>query len=222
MSENKNKLIDLIKTISNRVSEKKGYLNKTKLIKYLYLIDVEYFRRYKETFTGFNWIFYHFGPWAHEYEIVYKDISQSFDFSIKHCVGLDFDTEFVESKVKKDIGEVFKDATDRLTIQRLVDRWADEKIGPMLDYIYFYTEPMVKANRGEDLDFSKIHSLENIPEFQLSSSLISKEKLEKLRKKFRETCRQEHERLKKSIETKPNYDILFWEEVEKMNKDTEY
>ena len=36
-------ILKLVKAICSRVKEKEGYLNKTKLIKYLYLIDLEHY-----------------------------------------------------------------------------------------------------------------------------------------------------------------------------------
>ncbi len=40
----KQEVLKLIKKVCARVQERNGYVNKTKLIKYLYLIDVEYYR----------------------------------------------------------------------------------------------------------------------------------------------------------------------------------
>src|ERR1700730_1177960 len=41
-----------------------SYVTKTKLLKLLYLFDVEYYRAHRQTFTGFGWKFFHLGPWA--------------------------------------------------------------------------------------------------------------------------------------------------------------
>ena len=40
-----------------------SYFTKTKLLKLLYLFDVEYYRIHRIIFfTGFSWKFYHLGP----------------------------------------------------------------------------------------------------------------------------------------------------------------
>lgn len=54
--------------VVQRVREQEGSLSRTKLVKLLYLIDVEYYRRYRETLTGWQWRFHHYGPYAFEFE----------------------------------------------------------------------------------------------------------------------------------------------------------
>ena len=93
----KDRILDLVKAICHRVKEKEGYLNKTKLIKYLYLIDVEYYRSHGETFTGFNWIFYDYGPWAYEYNDIFDEIRRSADFVVKDSTRPDLDTQFIST-----------------------------------------------------------------------------------------------------------------------------
>ncbi|MCL5957820.1 MAG: Panacea domain-containing protein [Chloroflexi bacterium] len=63
---------DLIRYILLRVREEEGNLGKTKLIKLLYLVDVEYYRRYEKTLTGLQWRFHHYGPYAAELEPLLK------------------------------------------------------------------------------------------------------------------------------------------------------
>jgi hypothetical protein len=52
---NREALKNLVKAILTRVRDKKGFCTKTKLILYLYLIDVEYYRRHGQTLTGWEW-----------------------------------------------------------------------------------------------------------------------------------------------------------------------
>lgn len=51
-------LILLVQDILTRVRERQGYVTKTKLFKYLYLVDVESYRFRERLLTGFNWIFF--------------------------------------------------------------------------------------------------------------------------------------------------------------------
>ena len=46
--------------ILTRVNERAGFVNKTKLLKLLYLADIEHYRKFGETLSGFDWIFYLF------------------------------------------------------------------------------------------------------------------------------------------------------------------
>ena len=60
---------NLIPVIVTWIAEHDSYATKTKLLKLLYLFDVEYYRQHQHTrFTGFGWKFFHLGPWAAEYD----------------------------------------------------------------------------------------------------------------------------------------------------------
>ena len=59
---------DLALAILTRIREQGGSCNRTKLLKLLYLSDIEHFRGARETVTGFDWLFYLYGPWAREYD----------------------------------------------------------------------------------------------------------------------------------------------------------
>ena len=41
-------------------------LTRTKLVKLLYLIDLEYWKKREKTFTGLNYISYYYGPYSEE------------------------------------------------------------------------------------------------------------------------------------------------------------
>ncbi len=55
-----------------------------------------------------------------------------------------------------DLAELVADPLLELTFRRIVDEWADRRLGEMLDYVYFHTEPMMDAQRGAPLDFQTI------------------------------------------------------------------
>ena len=48
---------------------------KTKLVKLLYLMDVENYRRRQETISGLEWCFYHYGPYAFEIDSALNELS---------------------------------------------------------------------------------------------------------------------------------------------------
>ena len=60
--------------VLTRIAEVEGTANRTKLLKLLYLCDIEYFRATGETLTGFDWVFYLYGPWAPEYDNLLKQL----------------------------------------------------------------------------------------------------------------------------------------------------
>jgi hypothetical protein len=219
------KIIDLAQAICTRVQEQDGNVSKTKLIKYLYLIDIEYYKVHERTYTGFNWIFYHYGPWTNEYEEIYSEMSSSPLFDIKVSGGLDFDTQFITSSEKKDLDSIFppKEAMLELKVKRIVDRWACEGLSPLLNYVYFYTKPMMGAEKKETLDFTKILTFPSIPKFKLSKGSLSSSELKKIREKVQAKIREKKLTPKKDIVfTPPIYDDLYWQEIDKLNRDTEY
>ncbi len=221
---NKNLILELVKAICTRVQEIEGYLNKTKLIKLLYLIDVEHYRKYRQTFTELNWIFYKFGPWAYDYNEIIEEIESSFEFrvdkvgvteevSLIHCVSdsINFNT-------------IFSDPDDSRRFREIVERWGREDLNRLLDYVYFRTEPMYDARKGEELDFSKIHTLEPIPAFKLDRGTLSKNQLFELRQKLTDAFkeREKHEELYKAHELVAKYDDVYQAAMDKMDLDSDY
>jgi len=218
----KERVLDLIKAICSRVQDKEGYLNKTKLIKYLYLIDVEYYRNHGETFTGFNWIFYDFGPWAYEYNDIFNEVSLSSNFTIKEGSRPDLDTQFISTSDEVEFSSIFKDILDESMVIRIVDRWADESLSSMLNYTYFYTEPMHGAKRHQKLDFRKVTQLEPIPKFKLTKGNLTKSEKEKIRKKIKERLSQRKVAQGSNNFTPPKYDENYFQGMRILEEDNNY
>ena len=183
MEERKENIKKLIKAIVSFVTEKDGYVTKTKLLKYLYLIDIEYYRFFRCTFTGFNWIYYHYGPWAKEYEEIYENMIKTGELRVTQGSRPDLETQFISTEEKVDPEGLFKGIELQIAIRRLLTRWSDEPLGRMLDYVYFYTEPMENADKGRPLDFSKI-SEEKEGSYSLPKSTLSRHQIDEIRKNF--------------------------------------
>ena len=213
------KILDLVKAISTRVKERDGYLNKTKLVKYLYLIDIEYYRVHKETFTGFNWIFKDYGPWAFEYNDVFDAIKSSPDFRINEGARPDIDITFINvtKEGETELDQVIEDFSIERVARQIIDRWADESLGPMLNYVYFNTDPMVDAERYKPLDFTKIR-LASVPKFKLKKSSLSTRQLNKLRGEIRSKKAEKGEKPTTSF-TAPQYDEIYWQGMQALDKD---
>lgn len=219
--KNKKKLLDLIVSICTRVKEREGYLNKTKLIKYLYLIDIEYYKENKELLTGFNWIFHNFGPWANEYEEIFKEMEKSPIFTIKEGGRPDLDTKFISCSEKLNVEDLNTNVDCK--IKRIIDKWADETIGPMLNYVYFKTEPMVNAERYKELDFNNINTLEPRKEFKLTSGTLTKKELIKLKEKINANLKKIGITFpSKPRYMEPKYDDVYQQGMEILNSDDSY
>jgi len=130
----------------------------TRLVKLIYLADLEWRRRHGQPLSDLTWRFLHFGPYAYEFVPVLGDpemeIAEFHDG--RTARRFIFDAEALEEpKVPEEV---------RSIIAQLVRQWGDADINRLLNYVYFDTEPMEHATRGEILDFSTLrHPAREIP-----------------------------------------------------------
>ncbi|MGA7793478.1 MAG: type II toxin-antitoxin system antitoxin SocA domain-containing protein [Candidatus Acidiferrales bacterium] len=122
----------------------------TRLVKLMYLTELEYFRLRHERLTDLDWTFYLFGPYPMslrsflgEPEIESKEW-RSGKTSKSIVRGEDI---FMKAKAELDLEAIIK---------RVVKTWGDADLNQLLDYVYFETEPMQNAKRGDLLDFSSV------------------------------------------------------------------
>ena len=151
----------LIAYIVDQVREQGGSPNKTTLVKLLYLIDVESCRKLGKPATGLEWKFHHYGPYSAQLE---RDIN---DNAFLHVFGdRNSGYGFHITSDWRDIHQAF-DAGFGPGIKRVADsvvnQWGLQELQPILEYVYFETEPMQEARRGEALDFSTIQPEEAPP-----------------------------------------------------------
>ncbi len=215
------KVLKLIQAICLRVQEDEETINKTKLLKLIYLIDLSHYKNHRTTISGFNWVFFEFGPWAQEFNEVFRMILDSPDFIVKkggylqggysvHCI--DTGVEF------QDIGI---GTLDSLEFRSIIDRWAHDDLNRLLNYVYFYTEPMADAKKYEKLDFEKVFTLSVIPAYKREKSSVNKRELAKVKEMFLLSIAKEVN-CRKSIEIKQVFDELYWNEIIKMEDDDSY
>lgn len=148
-------LSQLISYIVSLGNDMDGYITTIRLVKYLYLIDLEYYRVRRTTMTGLNWVFHLYGPYAFKIPLAGKILGYNLDRE-----------EFSTSSFHK--GIVFRtleniqtpkwiDFTSQSIIERILNVWIDQDTPTLLDYVYNQTEPMQIGQRGKPLDFSVIN-----------------------------------------------------------------
>jgi len=145
----------LILYIVYQVEELGGYTNTTRLVKFLYLIDLEHQRRYGRTLTGLQWKCYLYGPYAFELP------------TIGARLGFDLQSEdFVNVKGHRGTLLRVPDSQEfpaglsfgiEILVNGILRVWADQETADLLQYVY-HTEPMRHAQRGDKLDFSLVPS----------------------------------------------------------------
>ncbi len=186
-------LTKLIKAIAWRAREKGGYVNKTKLVKYLYLFDLAHYRRTGQLLTGFPWRFHLYGPWSEEFEAVYKRLAQQGQINISPSLRPDLDAEFISSPEALEFPEVISDPMLQLEFRRIVDTWANRPLGEMLDHVYFKTEPMEGATRGALLDFGRVDRKLTTQPSQIPEVRPDRKTVERVRRAIEERIRRRGE-----------------------------
>ena len=213
-------LVALVKAILTRAKEKEGFVTKTKLFKYLYLIDVECYRRIGSSLTGFQWIFHHYGPWSQQCEEFYRELRDGGEIFIRSGSRPDLETEFVTSSNPEELEDVIDNVGLELEVRRIVDRWADQPLKELLNYVYFHTEPMEDAERGKPLDFSKV---EPRPLQPITSRKEAPKKalVERMRRAIAEK-KSAAVPVRPTVFTPPPYDDAYFEALRVMEDDEEY
>jgi hypothetical protein len=138
----------LIAYIVARASGKGITLNRTRLVKLLYLVDIERVRTRRDPLTGLRWRFYHYGPYA--YELI--DTLRSME-GVELATAAWRDNVLYRSAPGAPGAEDWKAGT-KIVIDGVIDRFAPLDLNELLDYVYFHTGPMADAERGQWLDLA--------------------------------------------------------------------
>lgn len=208
------RLKELLPAIVSRVIERGSFVSKTKLLKLLYLFDVEWYRSNRSTYTGFDWIFYKLGPWTREYDPLLDAFFAN--AYLEKQKGRDaYDTEFITTKDKIYLNRLFDTREQERVLEDLVRTWATVPTPQILDHAYFRTEPMRNAIRGERLDFSTVS--ETPPAlYTRASSGRSPEQIEVLRRMIAERLAQTHPEPQAGVFTPPKYDEEFFNAMDQL------
>ena len=138
------------------VSEQEGPLGKTKLVKLLYLVDVDQYARYRTRPTRIPWKYYLYGPYDHSIEDLLRriDIDVSQD-DVTTQAGRRATIFRVNNSDAIYAGIRLSPGVER-AVNRVLRAWAVEELNKMLDYVYFRTEPIMSAKPGDPLNFDTI------------------------------------------------------------------
>jgi hypothetical protein len=210
-----NPLTELITAIVSYVTERGGYVTKTKLLKLLYLFDVEFYRAHGRTFTSFQWKYFHLGPWTKEFDPLLEGLVASGTLTERLVEKPDFDAKFLQSSESGNLKNALVDFKDELLLRNLLDLWGPSPTSEILDYVYFRTEPMEHGIRNEPLDFTRV--LQQLPEmYKRPASKSTAREIKTLRREFN---RKVAETLPaRPFEfTAPKYDEEFQTAMEKLD-----
>jgi len=210
----------LIPAILTYIREKNGSATKTKLLKLLYLLDIEAYRESHSTLTGFGWKFYLYGPWAIEYEDLLSDLESSGVIALRPGTKTDLDTLFVNATESVPLAKAFPNARQEYRARRIIEAWADRPTGELVDYVYFHTSPMQKAHRDELLNFDSVLTEEPPTDYVRSESKLDVKDLRRKRRELRAALnRVSRDRRILPLDPPPRYDEQFWQALEALEKD---
>lgn len=162
---------DLLWYLTWRVRQEDGIPAKTRLVKLIYLVDLMNVRDSGQQLTHFNWIFYHYGPWAPEIERV---IDRNLGNTIDRAGTRPFFGEqmFVYRDVSSPPDTLLADRVRRYC-DEICQRWAVEDLNDLLSFVYFETPPMENAVRGQALNLNRVRDVEWPPRYRpLSEPMV--------------------------------------------------
>ncbi len=121
-----------------------------RLVKLLYLIDLEYFTHHGVTLTGIDWVYHHYGPYFFELDNILRSASIDLDATeVSTRSGRGFTYKSLEEQsISKDV-----DFATEQQINRILKKWALEDTQTILQFVY-KTLPIEYGNQGQLLDFT--------------------------------------------------------------------
>ncbi|MGB3340140.1 MAG: type II toxin-antitoxin system antitoxin SocA domain-containing protein [bacterium] len=204
--KNKTQVLNIIKEILKQMREARFTVGITRLVKLLYLLELEYYRVFQKRLTEVEWQFYHYGPYPPEIEGILgsPEIEQE-------EIDLSDERNFRKLSIAKDSYEEYcTESGIKTLVTRLVKEWGGVDIRSLLDYVYFETEPMQEAKRGNILDFSKIQPWHTEKVLEIK---IDHKKLNEIRKKIKEDTKDAKRPIIKVIADKTLSECLhIWDE----------
>jgi hypothetical protein len=178
-----NSISELLVAIVSYVTARGGYVTKTKLLKLIYLLDVEFYRAHGAIFTGFQWKYFHLGPWTREFDPLLDELVLQGILLEQMSERSEFDKKFLRANEPVDLRKPFDSYRDEAILKTILDTWGPSTTGEILDYVYFRTEPMEYGIRNEKLDFTKV--LEQAPSiYKRPASEKTAKEIKALRKEF--------------------------------------
>lgn len=187
-------ILELIGTLAAKAEERRCFLTRTRLVKFLYLVDVYWAQelRGEGTATGWPWRFIHFGPWCQDASDAINTAAQYGFIAARDFEGRrgDVDVQLFQA------GPSANDSDVSAGMRRLPS-YVSMRIGgdlssfcantsALLDYVYFHTGPMASANPSDTLDFSEERKPDVSALRPLAMKPLSKSKLLKARQAVQE------------------------------------
>ena len=187
MANTVDKIDRLLGAIAARASERGKLLTKTRLVKFLYLLDLYWAQSEKTTFTGWPWAFVHYGPYCRESTDAIDRAETSGYLSAREFESKYRDEDYRLYGPGNRIDGDYRNAIRGLLpiyvsshLFQAVNKWCDDTF-ELLDYVYFRTGPMEHAVPGDVLSFDDEEKIDYRQFEAVKMQPLSKTKRSKLR-----------------------------------------
>ncbi len=211
-------LTDLIAAIVTTIRDCGGVPTKTKVLKLLYLLDIENYRKTSATLTGFDWKFYRYGPWTASYDDALQNAVQA-NKIVLNSPDADEGATFINPTERLTLPQIFPDVIQQLTAKKIIETWAARPTVELLDYVYFHTAPMRDAVRNELLDFSTLQREEKLPHYTGIKSKADEKEIQRKRKELLQKLNATAKAPIAPLDPPPKYDDGYWSALEKLESD---
>lgn len=125
------------------------------VLKLLYLLDVDYYKRFGECYSEMDYMFYNHGPWTQEFHqtLDYMKENEIAESQQQTKDGRDYYLYSVTAKTPRETIDIDQDALEILS--NIFFIYKHSELTEMLNIVYT-EEPMASTNRGELIDMSKV------------------------------------------------------------------
>lgn len=151
-------LRNLLLYIVFHLQDEEADISSIRLIKLLYLIDIEHIERFGKPLTNIDWIRYKHGPYFNSWPRLLKAVSLDIEpeefISKAGHKGRTYKTELDQ---EPELDEI-KSYASKVLIDNVLKKWMFEDTEAILEHVY-KTEPMHHAEFEEPLDLTYAHDV---------------------------------------------------------------
>lgn len=171
---------DMIKYISWYATRQDIFLTTNRLVKFMYLFDYYHAKIVGQKFSDLPWAFVYYGPYCSE---AMNNIDQAVKYDgvdkITRDSKYDIEKEYHSFKCYDPDAEQIEQRMNFIVLSKI--QWAIRQFGDdtaeLLDYVYFDTEPMKDARKGDLLDFTRVEKFKQVKVAKRRK--LTKEEIEK-------------------------------------------
>ena len=124
-------------------------LLKTQIVKFLYLIDLEWVKATGQPLTGLRWFFHNCGPWDGAIEAVIYGMSVRGEIETEECVAMDGHAYVLCGEGRP---QHIRLPAAAMVADSVLQTYRQYPLRSLLDEVVYQTPPMRAARRGDVLN----------------------------------------------------------------------